>query len=208
MEQSLTRFRLIRHGHVDTGPPPGRLCGWLDLPLSPKGRGQLQALREGSLLGEVPDALYSSTLRRAREVAGALAEAWRLRERPVDALREIHCGRLEGMHIGDVIREYPDLWDRNRAQLDDDFTWPEGESYREFRKRVLTTLADIAAQHRGQQIAVVTHAGVIAQVLGAIKGRPAAVWEQDRPAPLTLTEVTWADGAPVSLVSFGVREWR
>lgn len=208
MPEPVTRLLLIRHAHVDTGPPPGRLCGWYDLPLSPKGRAQLQRLGDCPFVREPPEALYSSTLTRAREVSGLLAEVWRLQDQPIDALREIHCGRLDGMSIEDIAREYPELWARNRAQLDDDFRWPEGESYREFRHRVLTALTGVASRHPGQRVAVITHAGVVAQVLGALKGRPPAVWEHDRPEPLTVTEVTWSDGVPASVLKFGVRECR
>ena len=202
-----TRLLLIRHAHVDTGPSPGRLCGSLDLPLSAAGRAQLRALGARLAADEAPDALYTSTLRRAREVAEALTRIWDRDLCLDDAVREIDCGRLDGMPIVEIEREYADLWARNRAQIDDDFTWPDGESYRAFRQRVLDGLGHIAAAHRGQRVAVVTHAGVIAQVLGAIRGRPAAVWELDRPAPLSATEVTWANGAPASVVAFNRRDW-
>ena len=206
VNRSVTRLLLIRHAHVDTGASAGRLCGWLDLPLSAKGHAQLETLHDRPLVRERPDALYTSTLGRAREVASVLADMWQLGVHPVEALREIHCGRLDGMILEEIRREYPELWARNRSQQDDDFTWPEGESYREFRQRVLTALSGIAARHRGERVAVVTHAGVIAQVLGVLKGRPAAVWEHDRPSPLTVTEVTWIDGAPAAVLRFNARD--
>ena len=207
MAEPLTRFLLIRHAHVDTGAPPGRLCGWFDPPLSPRGQAQVEALPDRPGIHDRPEALYTSTLTRARDVAAALGRIWRLPVQPLDKVREIGCGRFDGMRIDDIKRDYPDIWARNRAQLEDDFTWPGGESYREFRTRVVTTLSDLAGCHTGQRVAVVTHAGVIAQVLGTLEGRAAAVWERDRPAPLTLTEVAWNDGAPASVLRFGVREW-
>lgn len=208
MDQPITRLLLIRHGHVDTGPAPGRLCGWFDVPLSAKGRAQLLTLRERPFGLDAPEALYSSTLTRARDVAAVLADVWRLQDHALDSLREIHCGRLDGMPIHDITCQYPELWARNHAQLDDDFRWPEGESYREFRQRVFAALSGIASRHAGRRVAVVTHAGVVAQVVGAIKGRPPAVWEPDRPAPLTATEVTWSNGGPEAVLTFGLREWR
>jgi broad specificity phosphatase PhoE len=206
MNHPISHFLLIRHAHVDIGPAPGRLCGWLDLPLSAEGQRQVDALRDRRFVRERPDALYTSTLRRAREVAAALAEIWDLSPEPRDDLREITCGELEGLFIRDVARAHPGLLARNDAQTDDDFTWPGGESYRQLRQRVLAALSAIAAQHPGKRIAVVTHAGVVSQVLGTLKGRRAAMWQADRPGLLSATEVTWANGAPAALLRFGATD--
>lgn len=56
-------------------------------------------------------------------------------------------------------------------------------------------------------MAIVTHTGVISQVLAVINGRPAAVWERDRPDPLTATEIAWQDGAPCAVLSYNERAW-
>ena len=202
----MTRLLLIRHAHVDTGPGAGRLCGWLDLPLSPTGERQVTNLRHRELARERPAALYTSTLQRARDVASALGELWDLSPRLLDSVREIHCGELEGRSIDDLERDERDLMSRNAAQTDDDFTWPGGESYRQLRARAVAALSEIAARHPAQCVAVVTHAGVIAQVLGILKGRPAAAWEPDRPPPLSVTEVIWGNGAPSAVVRFAAED--
>lgn len=163
------------------------LCGSFDVPLSATGRAQIRELHADlSLLR--PDALYASTLVRALETAGAPEDYWRLGIRPDGSVREIDCGELEGIGIGRIQREHRRLWQRNQAQADDDFSWPAGESYRAFRARVLAGFARIAARHRGQRVAVVTHAGVITQILGVIRGRRAAVWEADRARHFSFTE--------------------
>jgi broad specificity phosphatase PhoE len=198
-----TRFLLIRHAHVDTN---ARLCGTLDVPLSVEGRAQLNTLLQGRAISP-PDALYTSPLARAREVAARLADAWRIPAEAAAAVREISCGALEGVPIAEVQARYPQLWKRNEQQADDAFTWPGGESYRAFRARVLSGLERIANRHAGQRVAIVTHAGVITQVLGTIRRRSAAVWKADRPAPLTATEVTWLDGTPGDVLSYNVPDW-
>jgi broad specificity phosphatase PhoE len=203
----MTRLVLIRHAHADTGTPPGRLCGSFDVPLSRCGRAQIHALDNRRVRADRPGVMYTSPLTRARKTAWAISGLWQVRPRVHAALTEIHCGHVEGMWIPDVQREYPEVWKRNLEQADDDFAWPGGESYRAFRHRVLGALGDIAARHEGHRIAVVTHAGVVAQVLGTIRGRPAAVWAPDRPAPLTATEVAWANGSPASIVRFNSRDW-
>jgi broad specificity phosphatase PhoE len=111
------------------------------------------------------------------------------------------------MLLDDVQRRYPEVWSRNAAQKDDAFTWPGGESYGDFRARIIGGLRAAIAPHQGGRVAVVTHAGVISQVLGVIHRRPAAVWERDRPDPLTATEITWQDGVPRGVLSYNDREW-
>jgi broad specificity phosphatase PhoE len=71
------RLLLIRHAHVDTGKDAQRMCGWLDLPLSPIG--ELQLKRFHNEFPEFkPDALYGSSSSRARLTAEILASigAW------------------------------------------------------------------------------------------------------------------------------------
>ena len=200
----VTRIRLIRHASTEPG---GRLCGSFDLPLSRAGRLELDArVRRLSARG-APDALVTSTLRRASDVAEALAHAWSLQPSPAPWAREIHCGEVEGMALDVLQRRFPDVWARNQAQRDDDFGWPGGETYAEFRARVLEGLRSVAAAHRGRRVVVVTHAGVISQVLGVIRGRSPAVWEADRPDPLTATDIAWAEHRPGDILSYNDRDW-
>jgi 2,3-bisphosphoglycerate-dependent phosphoglycerate mutase len=201
---SMTTLLLIRHGHVNTN---SRLCGWYDVPLSSVGRRHLNTLLDSGPRHLAPDALYSSPLRRALDVAAALGRAWSLPAHELEALREIHCGWLEGMRIDELQRTHAQLWASNLAQSDDQFRWPGGECYAAFRARVLDALCSIAKSHAEKRVAVVTHAGVISQVLGTIRGRPAAVWEPDRPAPLTSTEVTWVGNLPHRVLRYGDADW-
>lgn len=155
----------------------------------------------------VPDALFTSTLKRATEVAGELGRVWALDPRGADWAREIDCGDFEGMPLRRLQREFPDLWARNEAEREDSFAWPGGETYAHFRDRVLGGLSNAAASFPDRRVAVVTHAGVIAQVLGVVKGRRACVWKPDRPGPLTATEVLWENGAPRAVLRFSDPDW-
>jgi broad specificity phosphatase PhoE len=195
---------LIRH--AETGERR-RLCGFYDVPLNDRGRTQLEALCRRPPLYPPPVALHVSTLSRAREVGEALARRWGIDVRLEDDLREIHCGDFEGMELLELQRKHPDLWARNQAQSDEAFAWPGGESYREFHDRVIRRLGRITADHPGERIAIVTHTGVITQVLAAVKGRSPARWEADRPAPLSATEVGWSNGAPATVLRFNVHDW-
>jgi hypothetical protein len=61
--------------------------------------------------------------------------------------------------------------------------------------------------HSGGRVVVVTHAGVISQVLGVIRSRRASAWGPDRPRPLTATEITWHGGAPGKVLNYNDPEW-
>ena len=90
MQNPATQLLRIRHAHVDTGAGAGPMCGWFDLPLSAVGRQQVHEVRDRVVAREQPDALYTSTLIRARETSAALA---RIRNLPLQlrgAVREIH----------------------------------------------------------------------------------------------------------------------
>ena len=115
MNQPPTRVLLIRHAHIDTGPAPGRLCGSLDLPLSQSGREQVRELALNGSRGPA-NALYTSPLIRARDVAAALGALWHLGPIVDNGVSEIDCGRFEGMPIDTLQKQYPALWAANLAQ--------------------------------------------------------------------------------------------
>jgi broad specificity phosphatase PhoE len=203
MDTSLTHILLIRHAASDAA---GRLCGSFDVPLSSDGRAALAALVQ-RLRRQAPDALYTSTLRRAMDVADSLGTGWRLRPQPAEWAREIDCGDVEGMPFHQIRQVYPEHWARNESENDDDFAWPGGESYAAFRARILDGLRAAVASYIGGRVVVVTHAGVISQVLGVFRGRSPAAWVPDRPHPLTATEIAWQHGGPSRLLRFDDPDW-
>lgn len=200
-----TTLLLLRHGQTNDNLVGGdlRLSGWFDSPLSTEGREQ--AVRLANVLHDLTvTALYTSTLRRARDTAEVLGDAWDLPSRDEPDLREISCGALEGTPLSIVQRRYSELWNKNLAHDDDEFRWPEGESYREFRARALRALRRIAAAHRDERVAVVTHAGVVSQIVGAVHGTPPCRWDLWRPGNCSVTALRWCDGL-WSIVRF---DWR
>jgi broad specificity phosphatase PhoE len=188
-----TRLVFVRHAHVaeNDAAAGARLCGWFDAPLSRRGWAQVERLTARLERRPSHTALYTSSSRRALSMARVIGSRLGLLPRPLDLLREIHCGRLEGIPLTEVQRRYPFLWQTNLAQADDGFRWPGGESYRDFRRRVLRAVAAIAASHPGERVMIVTHAGVIGQVLGALHDVRAACWEAFRPTNASLTVVDW-----------------
>jgi len=119
-------------------------------------------------------------------------------------LREIACGSLDGLPLAEVQARHPALWRRNLAQVDENFTWPGGESYRGFRRRVVRAVTMLAAAHLGERIVVVTHAGAISQLLGALHAESPARWEAFRVGNGSVTELHW-QGYQAALVRYNLR---
>lgn len=180
------------------------MSGWTDVPLSPLGHHQTELLAAELSKQLAFAAIYTSPFRRASDTARRLSQAGLGPIRACDSLREINCGTVDGLPIESVRRDYPSWWAANLRQADEDFRWPGGESYREFRRRALSGIRWIAARHPGERVAVVTHAGIISQVVGWLHGLCAARWEPFRPGNASLTTLEWS-GNGGWLVSFDQR---
>lgn len=187
-----THLILVRHGQTQHQEREGAyLDGWADLDLSPTGRQQAEALARRFTDATDIAALYSSPLKRARQTAELLLPSAAGSLRLEKDLREINCGEVEGVPVSQVQASHPKVWDANLRRDDPDFRWPGGESYHELRKRSLEAIIRIASRHAGQRVLVVTHCGLITQILGAIHGISAARWDQFRPGTASVTEIHW-----------------
>lgn len=198
------RLILIRHGHTAGNSSGGlRMSGWTDTALSDRGRLQVACLAR-RVSSEPASVVYASPLLRARETAWPVAAAAGAEVRLEPDLREIHCGEVDGWPVEDVQRLHPGLWEANLRQDDEGFRWPGGESYRELRERSLGAVRRIAAAHSGERVLVVTHAGVISQIVGCLRGIGPARWECYRPENCSLTELEW-EGESGRVVSYDDR---
>ena len=162
------RLILIRHG--DLGDRlRGRYIGRTDAPLSVEGRRQAAAL--AGPLAQLPSkaSVLVSPLCRTRETAEfALGRGANFAVDP--DLREIDFGRWEGMGFAEILAADPAAVDR-WAALAEDFAFPDGDSIRNFRKRIGATAERIAADPAGT-VVVVTHGGVIRFLICHFLGLP------------------------------------
>ncbi len=111
--------------------------------------------------------VYSSPLRRCRELAAALHPAPRHDAR----LQEMHFGAWEMTPWQEIQREALDGWAADPLG----YTPPGGESVAELQQRVLEFVAEIRALGMSQAAAV-THAGVIKVLAGLERQLPPRVW--------------------------------
>jgi 2,3-bisphosphoglycerate-dependent phosphoglycerate mutase len=154
----LTRVVAVRHGETDWNAQT-RIQGQIDIGLNAVGRDQAQRL--GRALADARfDAVYASDLRRAADTARAVAERAGLPLRTEVSLRERAFGDFEGLTWAEVEQRHPEA-SRRWRERDASFGPPGGETLALFYERAVGALAAIAARHRGQHIAIVTHGGVL-----------------------------------------------
>jgi len=153
-----TRIIAIRHGetswNVDT-----RIQGQLDIALSANGRWQAERLA-AALKDEAITAVYASDLTRAWETAQYLENATGVARIKEVGLRERGFGIFEGKTFAEIEALLPEQSLRWR-QREPDFAPAGGESLVALRERVLQTTQRLAALHPGEQIALVSHGGVM-----------------------------------------------
>jgi len=154
-----TRIIAVRHGETAWNVD-ARIQGQLDIQLNATGRWQAQ--RVGFALATEPvTAVYSSDLGRAHETARAIADVAGIQVVAHPGLRERRFGLFEGKTFDEIHQSWPDHAHNWRKRIPE---WqpPEGgESLLQLRERVTRTMQDVAARHRGEQIVVVAHGGVL-----------------------------------------------
>jgi broad specificity phosphatase PhoE len=162
---------LVRH--ASTAWTGSRWLGNRDLPLTAAGRSEAAAAAD-RLATVVPPgtAVVSSPAKRAVETAGAIAERLGVPTRVDPDLREVDVGSAEGLTWDEVQDELPGLADALIAGRRVD--WPAGESADAVRSRLGRAWARVAA--RNDPVVVVTHAGVIAGIIGDLVPGTTPAW--------------------------------
>ncbi len=157
---------LIRHGQSYVN-----LKDWhdgnLDEGLTELGQKQAAALADW-LPKEMPeiDALYCSTMSRARETAEIATQTY---PNPLvfdDRLREIGNNRLDHTPWpnDDLPRDYADYWSSERPFSSIVPMVPGGETFMHFRTRVGQFVEEMVEKHCGQMVVAVCHGGVVEAV--------------------------------------------
>lgn len=170
------RLVVVRHG-ATANNLAAQFTGQLDVPLSPLGEQQAQALA-AALAHEQFDALMSSDLQRARATLAPLAA---LLEQPVrldPALREICVGVWEGQTGAAVRARYPgaiEQWATSET-----FAPEGGESTAAVRDRIVDAFERSRREFPHGSVLWMTHGGVLGMLLCHVLGLPLDRREQFR----------------------------
>ena len=160
---------LVRHGEVEE-----RYLqiygGRIDMNLSERGRSQATALAPYfAQLGL--DAIYCSTMKRARQTLEPIAELAAAEPIFFEDLREIDFGAWTGLTWGEVAKQHESEvadW----LHLLESGAVDGAESTADLRARVEPCLTRILESHPGQAVAVVCHGAVIRLMLALLLKLP------------------------------------
>lgn len=173
----MTRLIIVRHAETEANIQ-GVWQGSLDAPLTARGMRQVAATarRVAELAQTYPiDRFYVSPLPRARSTAAAIAAAIRMQPMVEPGLREFDLGDWEGRSFHEL-RETEDLW--NHWAKDPAFAPPNGESPLTFAARVNADFSRLAAEHPDETVLLVTHGGVISNLLAQWLGDGPQDWRR------------------------------
>ena len=166
-----TEILLGRQGEsqpVDPERPFDLVDGHGDPPLDPVGVDQAERLAE-RLTGEDVAAIYVTTLRRTVETAAPLAKRLGIVPSVEPELREVYLGEWEGGLLRVKAAEHDPAFVRAVEEQRWDLI-PGGEPADVFRDRVSLGISRVAVAHPDQLVVVVTHGGVIGEVLANATG--------------------------------------
>ncbi|AZN40735.1 histidine phosphatase family protein [Paenibacillus albus] len=154
------RIGLIRHGKTDWNAL-GRIQGQTDIPLNNEGIRQAHAL--AYRLQEEPmkwDAIISSDLSRAIDTAAIISKALQIPLLPPDSrLRERFYGEVEGTTEAERLARWGPDWKKCDCGQENDAS---------VRERSLAFVEEMAGSELAQNILVVTHGSLLAQLLRAM----------------------------------------
>lgn len=152
------KIYLIRHGETDANRT-FQFQGHIDNPLNSKGLQQAAAL--GKYYENIElDAVYSSSMQRAKQTAMPLAQSHGVDLQPLDELKEVSFGDWEGLSYDEIKAKWGDqleLFFTQPAQC----RMPGGESFYDVAKRVQAAYNMIIEENGGKNIAIVSHGGVV-----------------------------------------------
>ena len=163
------RIALIRHGRTDANDEQIYI-GKTDLPLSERGKAELEFMRENYTYPR-PERVYSSPLERAVQSAEILFPDVDMSV--VDDLREMDFGIFEGIKLDDAVKlDTYKKW--LKGGLDN--PPPNGESLRAMLLRCYASMNAIILDMMRQDMhnaAIMTHGGIISNILSCM-GLPKA----------------------------------
>ncbi len=163
----MTTLLLIRHAE-STWNHIGRYQGRIDTELSDLGHQQAKLL--GKRLSRIPlDAIYSSPLRRALDVAQAVATAQEKTVTLEDGLMEIDHGAWNGMLKAKVAERYGAIleqWRTSPSQV----LMPGGESLDDVSRRTNVVMDRVLANQTQGTVVICTHDAVLRVIIAASLG--------------------------------------
>jgi probable phosphomutase (TIGR03848 family) len=190
-----TRVLLVRHGQTNsTGTVlPGRTAG---LNLSDAGRAQAERTAELIADGTSVDAVYTSSLERARQTAAPIAAATGRRAKVERGLIECDFGDWTGQQLSTLMKK-PEWSTVQRSPSS--FRFPGGESFVEMQARIVSTIDRLRAAHPGGTIVCVSHADPIKAAIAHSIGTHLDLFQRIVISPASISVLAFQSSGPIVL---------
>ncbi len=180
----ITTLLLVRHAvTAQTGPMlSGRTPG---IDLSDTGRTQAEAVAQR--LASLPvTAVYASPIERTTQTAEAIARHHGMVVRPLPGVIEADYGEWTGGKLAELAKT--ELW--KTVQLAPSrASFPGGESLAGMQARMVTALEEVATEHEGSVIVVVSHADPIKAAIAHYTGVHLDLFQRIVVSPASVTAV-------------------
>jgi phosphoserine phosphatase len=185
----MTRLILMRHGYVE-GIYPERFRGRAEIPLSPLGIRQGQALADRVRALFTPVALYTSPMQRCVATAGLISQATNIPSQPLMGLQDIDYGEWQGLTHEAVKQQWPELYERwkKRPHL---MRFPRGESLQDVVLRTADTVREMLLRYPGDsdQVLLMGHDSVNRAALLQLLDQPLSAYWRLEQSPCAINEV-------------------
>lgn len=188
-----TTVLIVRHGQTESNTT-GFYMGRSDEDLAEVGYKQVRRL--SSRLARLPiTSVYTSPLRRAYATAAILAEPHELEPRVLDNLIEIDLGDWQGLHMDEISRRWPELWQQWRNDPSE-VVIPNGESLTKVTERAIPAFHRIVEANRGKQAIIVAHEVIVKVIVAHVLGAPISIYRRFDISNTSLTAIQFIDDKP------------
>ena len=163
----MAKLYLVRHGETDYNNAL-RFQGQTDIPLNQTGI--RQAEKVAGFFKDIPlQAIYTSSLKRARTTAEIIGKRKGIEPQVTDALREMSFGIWENMNSNDIQKKYAKEW-KDFFASPASTKIPQGESMSDVQKRAYPEVQRILDQYPEGDVAFVAHGGIIRVLICTMLG--------------------------------------
>lgn len=188
----MTKLLLTRHGHVE-GIDPERFRGRTELPLTPLGHAQAQAVGARISTGWKPSLIYTSPMGRCVKTADYIAKACKAPTEVMSELNDLDLGTWRGKLHSEVKAASPGAYTewRTTPQF---VRFPEGESLQDLTARTADALRLIVQRHPDDIVVAVGHDNVNRVWLTQLLDLPLSSFWRIAQTPCCLNEFDIVDG--------------
>ncbi len=194
----MAKILLVRHAQTKLHHDD-RFWGSTDITLSNGGIRQAEQLRD-RLAKEKINAVYTSTLSRARTTADIIVAKRKINTNTCEELNECNFGHIEGLTFDEIQRLHPEL--AEELQNWKTVSFPGGESLKDLDRRVRSFLDRLDKHKEKETVLIISHGGPLRLIICNLLGLELEHWLRFRVEHASLSIVeTYEQGNVLTLLN-------